>query len=69
MARWKPELGERYFYVGGGGLVNFNYWENDEADHFYYNFGNMFQTEEQAEQALKRVKETLLNFHKEIDNG
>lgn len=63
MARWKPELGERYFFVGDNGMVNFTYAEYDEVDEDYYKFGNMFRTEKQAMKALEKVKETLLSLH------
>ena len=65
MARWKPEQGERYFFVGDNGFVNFTYWDSEEVDHDYYNFGNVFQTEEEAEKALEMVKALLLSFHKD----
>lgn len=31
-----------------------------------YNCGNYFRTEEQAEEAAKRIKEVLFNYHEEI---
>jgi hypothetical protein len=64
MPRWKPEKGERYFFVGDNGYVNFTYWDNEEVDHDYYKFGNVFQTKEEAERALEKVRELFFNFHK-----
>jgi hypothetical protein len=65
MARWKPCKGERYFFVGDNGMVNFTYAEYDEVDQDYYKFGNVFRTEKQAEQALEKVKELLFSLHGE----
>lgn len=43
------------------------YEENNNCiDEDLYEFGNYFRTEEQAEEAAKRVKETLRNYHEEI---
>lgn len=69
MARWKPEKGERYFFVGDNGMVNFTYWENYEVDYDYYRFGNCFYTEKEAEKALEKVKETLLKCQEEQSNA
>jgi hypothetical protein len=66
MARWKPCKGERYFFVGDNGMVNFTYAEYDEVDQDYYKFGNCFQTQEDAEKAFKMVKELLLSLHEEV---
>lgn len=49
--------------------VDYCYYINTYKDIDRYEFGNMFQTEEQAEKALKMVKETLTEFHKEQSNG
>lgn len=67
---WKPKVGESYwiielypiigaFQVTSDGFIN--------KDEKLYNFGNCFRTEEEAEKALEKVKETLLNFQKEIE--
>lgn len=37
-----------------------------EADHKMCDCGNYFRTEEQAEEAAKRMKETLFKYHEEI---
>jgi hypothetical protein len=50
--------------------------KNGEVNKFFsnleyekeYNFGNCFQTKEQAEEAAHRMRETLLNYHKELNN-
>lgn len=64
--QWKPSKGERYFFVGDNGMVNFTYAEYDEVDQDYYKFGNCFRTEKQAEQALEKVKQALAEYQEEI---
>ena len=54
--RWKPEMSQTYYYVGGDGRVYDDTWVNDSAvDNGRFEIGNCFQTEEEAE----RVKEYL----------
>jgi hypothetical protein len=69
MARWKPEYENIYWFVTDYLEVDYCYYINTYKDIDRYEFGNMFQTEEQAQRALEMVKETLLKCHKEIDNG
>jgi hypothetical protein len=70
MARWKPKVGESYWSVDTNIKdVWFFVWENTEPDSWHYYLGNVFQTYEQAEQALEKVKETLLNYQMEISNN
>lgn len=64
--RWRASSEERYYYVNN--LLECN---SDIEDS--YTFGkemwkvcNYFRTEEQAEEAAKRVKETLRKYHEEI---
>lgn len=65
--QWKPSKGERYFFVGDNGMVNFTYAEYDEVDEDYYKFGNCFRTEKQAEKALEKVKQALAEYQEEIE--
>lgn len=69
MSRWKPEKGEKYYYVGDNGMVNFTFADCDSVDEDYYKFGNTFRTEEEAQRALEKVKETLLGFQEDINHG
>jgi hypothetical protein len=66
--RWKPDNGD---------LVCYNSWCGDTRYEHYcdhhdflqaYNFGNVFQTRDQAIEAARRVRELLLNYHKELNN-
>lgn len=69
--RWRAEKGEYYSYVGSNitavnarrpkdGKFKYDYESNN---YFSYNY---FRTQEQAEEAAKRVKETLKKYHEEI---
>jgi hypothetical protein len=69
MTNWKPEYENIYWFVTDYLEVDYCYYINTYKDIDRYEFGNMFQTEEQAQRALEMVKETLLKCHKEIDNG
>ena len=65
--RWRAEKGEKYFTLKGATLVIDFYTENfDRTDEKCHEYGNYFRTEEQVEEAAKRVKETLRNYHEEI---
>lgn len=65
--RWRAKSGKYYFSFSG---TTFNldcYTEcfaRDDTN--LYNCGNYFRTKEQAEEAAKRVKETLRKYHEEI---
>ena len=65
--RWRAEKGEKYFTLKGATLVIDFYTENfDRTDEKCHEYGNYFCTEEQAEEAKKRMKETLRKYHEEI---
>ncbi len=66
---WKPENNETYFYISGHGRINYHKWNNDSTDNRYYGIGNCFQTKEEAEFALEKVKvETELRRFAEENN-
>ena len=46
---WKPEFGERYYYLGSDGCVYHNQWENDSFDKARLKFGLIFKTERATE--------------------
>ena len=66
--RYKPDEEDSYWYVKTGGDINeTEYRPNGSASHLArYKRGNCFRTEEQAQEAAERIKETLIEFHKEI---
>lgn len=52
---WKPERGETY-YCSWGGIVYNNYCNSDFIDNNRYAIGNCFKTEEEAQNAVERLK-------------
>lgn len=64
--RWRAEVGEGYFYIGTGIQVCKLHENNDVYDNTFYDAFNYFRTEEQVEEAVKRVKETLRKYHEEL---
>ena len=64
--RWRAGLGEEYFTTTICGQI-YNFYEcNGEYDDAHYDAYAYFHTEEQAEEAAKRIKETLRKYHEEI---
>lgn len=64
--RWRAEYDEEFCYVGNQGIVIVDKENGYSADKIKHEFGNYFRTYEQAEEAAKRVKETLRKYHEEI---
>ena len=63
--RWRAEDRCRYFYIDScikvGSSADFRYAEDEER----WEVGNYFQTEEEAEEAAKILREALDKFHEE----
>ncbi|WP_304818325.1 hypothetical protein [Faecalibaculum rodentium] len=66
--RWKPEFDEMYWSIPADGKVILFCWRDDEIDRTCFNFGNCFRTEEEAEAAAEKVKDLLLDLHKNPEN-
>jgi hypothetical protein len=66
--RWKPKDGNGYYIIRSSGIVVYTISHDTLSNECTYNFGNCFQTSEQAIEAARRVRETLLNYHKELQN-
>ena len=65
--RWRAEKWENYFLLNRTTFEVDHYYECcDEVDAKLYKYGNYFRTREQAEEAARRVKETLRKCHEEI---
>lgn len=64
--RWKPEEGDRYYFIGMFGNVQWRLW-GDIVDTLYYEVGNCFRTVEEAKNAAETWKR-LLNEHHENKN-
>jgi hypothetical protein len=66
--RWKPETNQWYYYATKDGDWGKYQYADGSFDCNMYDFGNCFQTREQAQEAARRFRETLLNYHKELSN-
>ena len=66
--RWKAKPFESYWFVDGQINENWMRWTDHSENLNRYNNGNCFQTSAQAIEAARRVRETLLNYHKELQN-
>ena len=64
--RWRAKKGEEYHFVGNILIARSVSEGNDDFDNKLWNALNYFSTEEQTEEAAKRVKETLRKYHEEI---
>ena len=55
--RWKPEMGHDYYYISGDGHVYDNSWDDSQfVDHGRLNVGNCFESREEAEKAVEKLK-------------
>ena len=63
--RWRADVGEEYYFINSSLKVMKieECWSVLCSEH--YSASNYFRTKEQAEEAAKRVKETLRNYHEE----
>lgn len=64
--RWKAGYGKEYYYVGNQGILMEDKEHGDCVDKNRYKFNNYFRTSKQAEEAARRMKETLRKYHEEI---
>lgn len=67
--RWRAKNGEYYYHINADSFASAMKDTDYISDRNRYNFGNYFRTKEQTEEAAKRVQETLLNYHKELNCG
>jgi hypothetical protein len=66
--RWKPKDGNVYYIIRSSGIVVYTISHDTLSNECTYNFGNCFETRDQAIEAARRVREILLNYHKELNN-
>ena len=57
--RWRANKGEYYWYINSALSIEYVYEQNILLDNARYNCGNYFFKEEQANQALEKIKEVL----------
>lgn len=66
LERWRAKKGERYYSINCL-MESIRFMERgDICDNGLWNSLFYFRTEEQAKEAVKRVKETLRQYHEEI---
>ena len=64
--RWRAKKDGYYYYINRG-LTTTNTTESGyNTDTIRYNVLNYFRTKEHAEEAARRVKETLRKYHEEL---
>lgn len=61
--RWRPERGQRWWYLLAWGRPEASEWSDSYLD--YVNCGNCFPTRALAEKAAEGIKSYLEGFHKE----
>lgn len=54
--RWKPELGYNYYLSDSNGSIYDSVWSNDYIDRSRFEIGNCFESREEAEKAIERLK-------------
>lgn len=54
--RWKPEMDQKYYCFGSDGSVVDDDWCGLSIDHNRFEIGNCFQTKEEAERAVEKLK-------------
>ena len=64
--RWRAKKGDLYYRISLKGYVFHEVDKRRVIDKAFYDALSYFRTEEQAEEAAKRVKETLRKYHEEI---
>jgi hypothetical protein len=65
--RWKPNNGEKYFYVNlQYGEPRRDTWLNADLDENRWENGDCFKTKQEAEYAANKVKDLLLSLHPEV---
>ena len=64
--KWKAEYGKGYFGIGSQGDLVAYTADGSRFDENLHELGNYFRTKEQAEEAVKRIKEVLRKYHEEI---
>lgn len=57
--RWKPKMGDIYFYLGNFIDVRDTEWMNTNGDKMLYEAGNCFRTREEAETMVEKFKKLL----------
>lgn len=67
--RWRAKKDRKYYFLTGLGDPKEAYEHGTRSDYDRWIMGNYLRTEEQVEEAARRVKETLRKYHEEIACG
>lgn len=54
--RWKPRTAEEYWWISSVGEIGSSIWDDDEVDNGRWRIGNCYQTEEECEFAIEKLK-------------
>lgn len=54
--KWKPENGDRYYFIDSMNLCSFYTYANDEVDKALSIIGNCFKSEEEAKHMVEKLK-------------
>lgn len=54
--KWKPEYGDRYYFIDCMNLCNYYTYANDEVDNALLIIGNCFKSEEVAKHMVEKLK-------------
>lgn len=54
--RWKPDTGQKYYFLDNNGLAYDSIWADDYIDRSRFEIGNCFQTKEEAERVVEYLK-------------
>ena len=72
---WKPQRGDKIWYLDENGNTNFTYFDEDDSYHLSrFEFGNTYRTSQECEKAReRRLAEVRLqqtsNFKPDFENG
>lgn len=66
--RWVPEYGDNYFCINGFHEVTGTTWYDHEVDDNVFNIGNVYRTEQEAQDEVKR-RESIANAWWPEENG
>ena len=54
--RWEPRIGQKYYLLDSNGSVYDSVWSNDYIDRNRFEIGNCFESREEAEKAVEKLK-------------
>lgn len=63
---WKPEHGDKYYYINSYVAVDVDYYCKDYDDDLRIRIGNVFKTEEEARKMVEKIK--IINKLRELSN-